>query len=151
MLRDPRRAGPVPDAPPALCRPRRPTGARAPHAPAPPRARPADLHHGDGVEEAFYTTNRVMCVSFHKYGDFFPGTGDLDEIGEGAGSGYSVNVPLDSGITDEAYVWLFKEVMSKVRPGGARRPATPGAPTPAPTRAPAPAPARAPPPCRPRR
>lgn len=36
-----------------------------------------DIHHGDGVEEAFYTTNRVMTVSFHKYGDFFPGTGDL--------------------------------------------------------------------------
>jgi Histone deacetylase domain len=36
-----------------------------------------DIHHGDGVEEAFYTTDRVMTVSFHKYGDFFPGTGDL--------------------------------------------------------------------------
>jgi len=35
-----------------------------------------DIHHGDGVEEAFYTTNRVMTVSFHKHGDFFPGTGD---------------------------------------------------------------------------
>lgn len=37
-----------------------------------------DVHHGDGVEEAFYTTDRVMTVSFHKYGDFFPGTGDLN-------------------------------------------------------------------------
>ena len=36
-----------------------------------------DIHHGDGVEEAFYCTDRVMTVSFHKYGDFFPGTGDL--------------------------------------------------------------------------
>lgn len=36
-----------------------------------------DIHHGDGVEEAFYTTNRVMTVSFHKFGDFFPGTGDI--------------------------------------------------------------------------
>ena len=36
-----------------------------------------DIHHGDGVEEAFYTTNRVMAVSFHKFGDFFPGTGDI--------------------------------------------------------------------------
>ena len=34
-----------------------------------------DIHHGDGVEEAFYSTDRVMTVSFHKYGDFFPGTG----------------------------------------------------------------------------
>ena len=36
-----------------------------------------DIHHGDGVEEAFYTTDRVMTVSFHKYGDFFPGTGNF--------------------------------------------------------------------------
>lgn len=36
-----------------------------------------DIHHGDGVEEAFYTTERVMTVSFHKYGEYFPGTGDL--------------------------------------------------------------------------
>ena len=36
-----------------------------------------DVHHGDGVEEAFYTTDRVMTVSFHKYGEFFPGTGEL--------------------------------------------------------------------------
>jgi hypothetical protein len=36
-----------------------------------------DIHHGDGVEEAFYTTDRVMTVSLHKFGDFFPGTGDV--------------------------------------------------------------------------
>jgi hypothetical protein len=36
-----------------------------------------DIHHGDGVEEAFYTTDRVMTVSFHKFGDFFPGTGAM--------------------------------------------------------------------------
>lgn len=36
-----------------------------------------DVHHGDGVEEAFYTTDRVMTCSFHKYGEFFPGTGEL--------------------------------------------------------------------------
>ena len=41
-----------------------------------------DIHHGDGVEEAFYLTDRVMTVSFHRYGDFFfPGTGAL---GDGA-------------------------------------------------------------------
>ncbi len=36
-----------------------------------------NIHHGDGVEEAFYLTDRVMTASFHKYGDFFPGTGDI--------------------------------------------------------------------------
>ena len=43
-----------------------------------------DIHHGDGVQEAFYTSNRVMTVSFHKYGnDFFPCTGDISETGVG--------------------------------------------------------------------
>ena len=42
-----------------------------------------DIHHGDGVQEAFYLTDRVMTLSFHKYGhNFFPGTGDLFEIGQ---------------------------------------------------------------------
>ncbi|KAL1178214.1 hypothetical protein V6Z11_A03G082800 [Gossypium hirsutum] len=40
-----------------------------------------DVHHGDGVEEAFYTTDRVMTVSFHKFGDFFPGTGHIRDVG----------------------------------------------------------------------
>ena len=43
-----------------------------------------DIHHGDGVEEAFLTTDRVMTVSFHKFGAaFFPGTGDLSNCGSG--------------------------------------------------------------------
>jgi len=80
-----------------------------------------DIHHGDGVEEAFYTTDRVMCVSFHKYGDYFPGTGDIRDIGAGAGKYYSVNFPLKDGIDDEAYKSIFKPVMAKImevyRPG----------------------------------
>merc|ERR1719482_1890369 len=57
-----------------------------------------DIHHGDGVEEAFYTTDRVMTVSFHKHGDgFFPGSGDWDEYGYGQGKYYAVNFPMDSG------------------------------------------------------
>ncbi len=36
-----------------------------------------DIHHGDGVEEAFYTTDRVFTLSFHKFGEYFPGTGDI--------------------------------------------------------------------------
>lgn len=60
-----------------------------------------DVHHGDGVEEAFYNTNRVMTVSFHEFEeDFFPGTGALDSIGEGIGKYFAVNVPLKRGITD---------------------------------------------------
>lgn len=73
-----------------------------------------DIHHGDGVEEAFYTTDRVMTVSFHKYGDFFPGTGDIRDIGVKAGKYYSVNVPLQEGIDDASYETVFKPVMEKV-------------------------------------
>ncbi|EQB61586.1 histone deacetylase 1, partial [Vairimorpha apis BRL 01] len=62
-----------------------------------------DVHHGDGVEEAFYTTDRVMTVSFHKYGDYFPGTGMLDDVGLGKGKNYAVNVPLKNGIDDETF------------------------------------------------
>lgn len=74
-----------------------------------------DVHHGDGVEEAFFTTNRVMTVSFHRYGDFFPGTGDLRDIGEGEGKGYAVNVPLQSGLDDDSFVEIYKNVMEAVR------------------------------------
>ncbi|ELU44643.1 copper radical oxidase [Rhizoctonia solani AG-1 IA] len=62
-----------------------------------------DCHHGDGVEEAFYTTDRVMTVSFHKYGEYFPGTGELRDLGIGKGKYYSCNFPLRDGITDENY------------------------------------------------
>merc|ERR1712216_650625 len=81
-----------------------------------------DIHHGDGVEEAFFLTDRCMTVSFHKYGDmFFPGTGDLKDVGEKTGKYYSVNVPLKDGVDDDAFLYIFKPVMQKVietyRPG----------------------------------
>lgn len=73
-----------------------------------------DIHHGDGVEEAFYTTNRVMSVSFHKYADFFPGTGAAADIGVGAGKNYALNFPLRAGIDDETFVMAFKDVIGRV-------------------------------------
>ena len=69
-----------------------------------------DVHHGDGVEEAFYTTNRVMTVSFHRYGDFFPGTGDLKETGAGEGLNFSLNVPLKKGLDDKTYLNIYRTV-----------------------------------------
>ncbi len=73
-----------------------------------------DVHHGDGVEEAFYTTDRVMTVSFHKYGEYFPGTGELRDIGIGQGKYYAVNFPLRDGIDDESYKSIFEPVISSV-------------------------------------
>jgi histone deacetylase 1/2 len=73
-----------------------------------------DVHHGDGVEEAFYTTDRVMTVSFHKYGEYFPGTGELRDIGVGKGKYHSVNFPLRDGITDSTYKGIFEPVIEAV-------------------------------------
>jgi histone deacetylase 1/2 len=69
-----------------------------------------DVHHGDGVEEAFYTNNRVMTASFHKFGDFFPGTGHIDDRGIGEGLNHSINFPLKDGMDDFSYEIIFKQV-----------------------------------------
>ncbi|OQR76576.1 histone deacetylase 3-like [Tropilaelaps mercedesae] len=74
-----------------------------------------DVHHGDGVQEAFYLTDRVMTVSLHKYGAyFFPGTGDMYEVGAESGKYYALNVPLKEGIDDASYYQVFKSVISSV-------------------------------------
>jgi len=71
-----------------------------------------DVHHGDGVQEAFYVTDRVMTLSFHKFGDhFFPGTGDLPETGARKGKYYAVNVPLQNGIDDAGYAYVFQPLV----------------------------------------
>lgn len=80
-----------------------------------------DAHHGDGVEEAFYTTDRVMTLSLHRFGaGFFPETGDVWDVGHGKGKLFSLNLPLKPGIRDEAYETLFRpvleSVMAKFRP-----------------------------------
>lgn len=73
-----------------------------------------DIHHGDGVEEAFYCTNRVMTVSFHKFGEYFPGTGDVLDIGYAEGKNYAINFPLNDGMDDESYKKIFRPVIGKV-------------------------------------
>ncbi len=73
-----------------------------------------DVHHGDGVEEAFFTTNRVMTCSFHKYKDFFPGTGNWNDIGFENGKYHAVNYPLNEGIDDMTYEHIFKPVMDAI-------------------------------------
>jgi histone deacetylase 1/2 len=73
-----------------------------------------DIHHGDGVEEAFYTTDRVMTASFHKFGEYFPGTGDYRDIGYGKGENRSINFPLRDGMDDEAYRTVFRPVMGRI-------------------------------------
>ncbi|KAJ9097594.1 histone deacetylase (class I) Clr6 [Naganishia friedmannii] len=73
-----------------------------------------DIHHGDGVEEAFYSTDRVMTCSFHKFGDYFPGTGDVKDTGIKAGKNYAVNVPLRDGINDTSFPTIFEPVIQHI-------------------------------------
>ena len=71
-----------------------------------------DVHHGDGVQEAFYDTNRVLVVSLHESGEsLFPGTGFETEIGAGEGKGYNVNIPFRAGTDDETYLSTFEAVV----------------------------------------
>lgn len=73
-----------------------------------------DIHHGDGVEEAFYTTDRVITCSFHKFGEYFPGTGAIEDIGYEKGKNYSVNYPLTDGMDDDHYEYAFKPVIDEI-------------------------------------
>lgn len=71
-----------------------------------------DAHHGDGVQFIFYNSNQVLTASIHQSGRYFyPQTGFEDEIGEGQGLGYAVNVPCLPYSNDEVYVGAFKAVI----------------------------------------
>lgn len=70
-----------------------------------------DVHHGDGVAYAFYDRNDVMTISFHQNPrTLFPGTGFENEIGDGDGKGFCVNVPLPVGTYDEAYMMAYNAI-----------------------------------------
>ncbi len=61
-----------------------------------------DAHHGNGTQDAFYADARVAYVSLHEYPQY-PGTGALDEVGEGEGRGTTINFPMPAGSTGDAY------------------------------------------------
>jgi len=71
-----------------------------------------DVHHGDGVQNAFYNDDRVFTFSIHETGhSLFPGTGYENEIGKGVGEGFNVNIPLLKDTDDEVYVYAFEEII----------------------------------------
>ena len=71
-----------------------------------------DAHHGDGVQQFFYTSAEVLTVSVHESGRYlFPGTGFTYEVGRGAGRGLSVNVPLEPFTEDASYLEALKTVL----------------------------------------
>jgi acetoin utilization deacetylase AcuC-like enzyme len=72
-----------------------------------------DVHHGNATQHMFEDDPRVLYVSLHQ-SPFYPGTGDGDEIGRGAGAGFTVNVPLVAGAVDEDYRLVFAEIVDPV-------------------------------------
>ncbi|MGE5700989.1 MAG: acetoin utilization protein AcuC [Clostridia bacterium] len=77
-----------------------------------------DAHHGDGVQWSFYDDPNVLTISMHETGKYlFPGTGELSERGDGAGYGYSVNVPLEAFTEDESFLEIYHSLVTKVARG----------------------------------
>lgn len=81
-----------------------------------------DVHHGDGPQAVFYDDPRVLTVSLHQDGrTLFPGTGAVDEVGEGDARGTSVNVPLLPLTGDGDWLRAFEEIVPPLveafRPG----------------------------------
>ena len=74
-----------------------------------------DAHHGDGVQWIFYEDPDVLTVSYHESGVYlFPGTGFVEEMGEGDGHGYSVNVPLDAHTEDDSFLAAFSGLVPEL-------------------------------------
>ncbi len=78
-----------------------------------------DVHHGNGTQDAFWTDERVGFFSIHRW-PFYPGTGDSDETGSGAGLGTTLNVPIEFGTARREYLAHFRATLEnfadKLRP-----------------------------------
>ncbi|MDZ7798170.1 MAG: histone deacetylase [Patescibacteria group bacterium] len=72
-----------------------------------------DLHHGNGTQQAFYKTDKVMYISAHQY-PYFPGSGYFDEVGESKGKGYNINFPLNIGQGDNFYHHLLDRIIKPI-------------------------------------
>jgi acetoin utilization deacetylase AcuC-like enzyme len=72
-----------------------------------------DVHHGNGTQHIFEADPHVLYISTHQF-PYYPGTGAADEIGRGAGRGFTVNVPLEVGAADEDYELVFARVVLPV-------------------------------------
>jgi acetoin utilization deacetylase AcuC-like enzyme len=79
-----------------------------------------DVHHGNGTQQAFYASGRVLYCSIHR-GHYYPYSGRVDERGAGEGEGCTLNAPLGAGATIADYDAVFHEAFTpairKFRPG----------------------------------
>jgi acetoin utilization protein AcuC len=74
-----------------------------------------DAHHGDGPQDEFYGDSDVLTVSLHESGRYlFPGTGFVEELGEGDGYGYSINVPLEPFTEDESWLGIHRSLLPEL-------------------------------------
>jgi acetoin utilization protein AcuC len=74
-----------------------------------------DAHHGDGVQWAFYEDPDVCTLSIHETGRYlFPGTGNVNERGQGDGYGYSFNVPVDAFTEDESFLEVYEQALTEI-------------------------------------
>ncbi|HET7459857.1 MAG TPA: acetoin utilization protein AcuC [Longimicrobium sp.] len=74
-----------------------------------------DAHHGDGVQGIFYRDPEVLTLSIHESGRYlFPGTGFVDELGDGDGYGYSLNLPLEAFTEDASWISLHERLIPEV-------------------------------------
>ena len=69
-----------------------------------------DVHHGNGTQEIFYDNPQVLYISTHQY-PFYPGTGNIEEIGFGEAKGTTINIPLPSGCGDNEYLSVFEQII----------------------------------------
>lgn len=72
-----------------------------------------DVHHGNGTQSSFWKRDDVLYVSSHRY-PFYPGTGAKDEIGAGAGEGFTVNLPMPPGFGDAELLHLYEAVVTPI-------------------------------------
>jgi acetoin utilization deacetylase AcuC-like enzyme len=72
-----------------------------------------DVHHGNGTEHIFANDPRVLFISTHQY-PFYPGTGAVEDVGNGDGKGFTVNVPMPAGCGDDDYNMAFDAIVEPV-------------------------------------
>ncbi len=68
-----------------------------------------DVHHGNGTNAIFHASPEVLFASLHQW-PFYPGTGQLEDSGEGDGQGFSLNLPLPDGSGEELWLSLVEHV-----------------------------------------